>query len=942
MKNTVFTLFIFLNFTISANTYSWQRRIINYERTEYNGGPQNWMITQDKNGWIYCANSDGLLEFDGSRWNLTPIGKGIIRSVKPIENKLYVGSSSEFGYIERDDRGFIKYKSLVEKVENWGGEIWNILTNNSEIFFITDYFIHVQNLKSNKIKLLSFDHKIDCSAIINNTIYLGTTDGIYTISKEDTFTNIKSTANLKGEKIISILPYKGNLLITTANEGLFLLSNNSLNRIDNIATDFIQSNQLFSVSILGSKLALGSVQNGLCICDLENPNYIEVFHLNNGLNNNTILCSYFDSNQNLWLGLDKGLAFIDLNSPLRPMFSTISQIGTGYCSQEYLGQIYFGTNQGIYKYQNNKYSLINKTEGQIWSMNIIDGSLFCSGDNGITVISPTGMYKINVPGAWETKQIRKEKTKLLVSTYFGLFVLDKKENKWIFSHKIEGFHESARGFMEDDEDYNFWVSNNKIQKIVLEKDLSRVSNIKDYDSPRTTKGKNSFFRKIDNNIVFCPYSGIYRYSRISDKFEHYKELESILKGDTYYDYLNVDKMNNIWFVVNKSMKMVTSTAAGYNNRITTIGLKNKLVPSFVNITLTDSNSAIISSDNAFMKIDMANYILKQDSVKIYIRELASTKNDSIINYGINTKTPKLAYDLNSIRIRFTGTDLTQSNEILYSYKLNDIDDSWSIPSINNKKEYTNLPEGKYTFSVKAIINGDYESCNIASIEFIILPPWYRSSIAYFVYISLISGIIYFLYRKTVGRQRKIILQKGEELIAQSERFEAESKIKDREIYILQNEKLESELYHKTQELSGHLLNIVRKNEMLEDVRKTAIEIAKSIDQEEKMPTIKQKVVRLIGKINTNIEHDTDFEVFKQNFDMMHQDFFKLLGEKHPSLSRNDKILCAYLRMNLSSKEISPLLNITVRGVEVNRYRLRKKMNLDRDINLKEYIQNLKE
>ncbi|MDR1501231.1 MAG: LuxR family transcriptional regulator, partial [Prevotella sp.] len=266
---------------------------------------------------------------------------------------------------------------------------------------------------------------------------------------------------------------------------------------------------------------------------------------------------------------------------------------------------------------------------------------------------------------------------------------------------------------------------------------------------------------------------------------------------------------------------------------------------------------------------------------------------------------------------------------------------WSLPSSIASKEYTNLSEGKYVFEVKAFVNGSADSTNTASVSFMIFPPWYRSSLAYIFYFLIIIIFLFVLYKKTISKQKKIIYQKGEELIAQTKRYEEETKLKDQEIYELQNENLKTELRYKTQELSGYMLNVIRKNEILEDVKKNALSISKSIDEEKEVNIIKQKVVRLISQINSNIEHDTDFEVFKSNFDLVHQDFFRLLDERFPGLSRNDKILCAYLYMNLSTKEIAPLLNISTRGVEVNRYRLRKKMNLDRDINLSEYLQNLK-
>ena len=213
--------------------------------------------------------------------------------------------------------------------------------------------------------------------------------------------------------------------------------------------------------------------------------------------------------------------------------------------------------------------------------------------------------------------------------------------------------------------------------------------------------------------------------------------------------------------------------------------------------------------------------------------------------------------------------------------------------------------------------------------------------AWIVYGLFLLLLSYIIYKRTIGKQKKIINEKGELLIAQSKQYEEERMLKDKKIYELQNENLKTKLHYKTQELSGYILNIVRKNEMLEDVRKNVMSISKSLDENKQPNIIKQKVVRLITQINNNIDHDKDFEVFQSNFNLIHKDLFTLLDNKYPHLTRNDKILCAYLKMNLTSKEIAPLLNISIRGVEVSRYRLRKKMNLDKDLNLSDFLHNLK-
>lgn len=947
MKYSSFLTIIFLHifFSISINSSPiWQRRVINYERNQYKAGFQNWMVAQNNDGWIYYANSNGLLEFDGVNWELYPIRNNMIRSIKIIDNKIYAGGSSEFGYFEHNDTGLLTYHSISEKTRDWGGEIWNIIDNDEDIYFLSERHIHIYSKRNKTTITVNVNEKIDCSILYDKTIYIGTWNGIFYLNKKKEIVLLPSSEALKEKKLVSLLPYNGKILVTTARFGLYVIDNKSIDKLQSAADKFITDNQLFSTSVSGSKIALGSVQNGVFIFDLKNINYKEEFNLTNGLKNNTVLSCFFDKDDNLWLGLDKGLSYINLNSPIRPLFATVSPIGTGYCSTIYNNELYMGTNQALYKLnKEGAYQLIKGTEGQIWSINIIDNTLFSSGDNGITVISPSEIYKIPVSGAWETHPLSADKNRLIVGTYSGFSILHKVNGRWEFLHKIAGLFDSNRGFIEDEEAYSFWFvnTNSLIQKITLDTELKNIINRKTYTLKNSTFGANTFFRKIDNNLVVCATNGIFQYSRITDSFDHYTQLESMLEGPQYYDHLSIDRFKNIWFVSDKKLKYIPYNNGKYQGNIYDWGLSNELISSYENIFLPDSTSAIISVDNAFQKINLSRTDYNNHAVNTFVRKVSSSKNDSILSYGNTSKSIVLPYSLNSIRIHFAATDYTQTSEIVYTYRLKGMDEEWSIPSANTSKEYTNLSEGKYTFEVKAFIDGEIDSSNITTLSFVVTPPWYRSTLAYLLYTLTISILMLILYKKTISKQKKIIYQKGEELIAQTKRHQEETKLKDQEIYELQNENLKTELKYKTQELNGYMLNVIRKNEILEEVKRNALSISKSIDEDTQSTTIKQKVTRLISQINSNIEHDNDFEVFQSNFDIIHQDFFKLLDERFPDLSRNDKILCAYLNMNLSTKEIAPLLNISVRGVEVNRYRLRKKMNLDRDINLSEYLQNMK-
>ena len=108
-----------------------------------------------------------------------------------------------------------------------------------------------------------------------------------------------------------------------------------------------------------------------------------------------------------------------------------------------------------------------------------------------------------------------------------------------------------------------------------------------------------------------------------------------------------------------------------------------------------------------------------------------------------------------------------------------------------------------------------------------------------------------------------------------------------------------------------------------------------ISAEEMRKLVREKMM----KLKYNIDKDPKFKVlFEKNFDIVYDEYLTRLGNTFPELTVSDKKLCAYLKMDLSSKEIAPLMNLTYRSVEMTRYRLRKKLNLSREQNLIEFLQ----
>jgi DNA-binding CsgD family transcriptional regulator len=290
--------------------------------------------------------------------------------------------------------------------------------------------------------------------------------------------------------------------------------------------------------------------------------------------------------------------------------------------------------------------------------------------------------------------------------------------------------------------------------------------------------------------------------------------------------------------------------------------------------------------------------------------------------------------MNSLHFGYSTTLFGQQSNIEYSYFLKGFDKGWSNWSSRPEKEYTNLPPGNYVFQVKARNNLGNES-TASTYSFTILPPWYQTFFAYLVYFLMLIGFLYYLNL----RHRNKLLQQKEQYEERQRQLEylhqLELEKNEKQIVKLKNEKLESEISHKNSELANSAMHLVQKREMLSKIHDDLNTLLKKIDNEQVSNQFK-KLLKLLGEDN---KMDDNWEQFAHHFDKVHADFLVLLKNRYPALTANELKLCAYVRMNLSSKEIAQLMNISIRGVEIGRYRLRKKLGLPKEMNLFEFLLN---
>ena len=355
--------------------------ITNFYKKDYQAGTQTWDITQDKNGVLYFANNQGLLEFDGVNWNIYPVSnQTIVRSVKiDTDGKIYVGAQNELGYFEADEHGVLIYHSLVPLLSTnlkSVADIWDIEIVGEAIYFRTGS--NVLLYQNNQITEIYNNGNLTYLTQIEQTLYLhDTKKGVLRYNGTQFKTHIP-LALLEDVAISSIMPHKNDtLLVGTIKKGLFLYANEQLMPWKINDNNLIREGRVYcSATIDEETYAFGTSLNGLFIVNNDGK-VIKYINNKSGLQVNNTLSVFVDKKQNLWTGLNHGIALIEISSPFSNIQPDENTKAAGYSTQVFDNKIYLGTSSGAYytdwkQYYNPTqqfpFQKLPKTDGQVWNL----------------------------------------------------------------------------------------------------------------------------------------------------------------------------------------------------------------------------------------------------------------------------------------------------------------------------------------------------------------------------------------------------------------------------------------------------------------------------------------------------------------------------------------------------------------------------------------------
>ncbi len=956
----IFLLLNFSHYSIGQNTIGLPQ-IINYKNSTFNGGSQTWDIKQDKAGRMYFANNEGLITYDGSYWKKYPQpNKTILRSIAIDDNnRIYAGGQDEIGFYSPDDNGTLRYtslKELVPKAYNKFTDIWDIEIYKESVFFRTPDRIF--EFINKAIKVYPAVSRWEIIKVTGDKLIAQDTEkGLFQFINKG-WQPLSTQNSIPHFLITGIVQLKNDsLLISSLQFGLFVFYNGTLTKKKTNADIFFTRNNIYSFEQINTtEFVAGTTSDGCLIFNISGQ-MVQQIAVPEGLQNNNVLSLFLDKDKNLWTGLNNGISFIAYNSAIKYIKpSKINEV-SGYSFRIYNNHLYVATSDGAYaapisianediSFSKGNFTFIKNSVGQAWRLDEVNHNLLMGHHNGIFNIENGEAKSLTQNnGSWlfvPTSTIYPSK-KVLVGTYSGLTMLDFSDNKFTGFEIINGLNESLR-FLAIDNNNDIWASHpyRGIYKIVLSADAKTCSSQLYTDKDGLPSPLRNYVFRVKNRVVSATEKGIYEYDATVNKFIPSSQLFDVF-GKISIQYLNEDADGNIWFCSGKQIGVV-SFPKGEKKPVVTYfpELTGKILAGFENIYPYSKENVFIASDNGIIHLNYEKYIRSPFNLNILLTQVkAFGKNDTIISGGYFSQNDDNAYKQNeksvlkfpirnnSFHFEFSSPAFSLQNNVEYSYQLEGYETKWSPRSSKTEKDYTNLPEGKYTFKVKASDNLGNESESI-SYRFIVKPAWKNTPVAYLLYAFLFFVLIYFVYKweRRKFKLQQVKFEEEQKRLKYIHQLEVEKN--EKEIIKLQIEKLSNDVIYKNKELADASMHLVERSDALIKVKDELQQLYKKTGGNHDV----KKAIQLVNDIEKN---NTKWEQFATHFDEINNDFLKKIKSKFPRLTNTDLKVCAYLQLKLSSKEIAQLMNISVRGVEISRYRLRKKLQLPTEKTLTDFL-----
>jgi serine phosphatase RsbU (regulator of sigma subunit) len=807
-------LFMFISSSFWGQISS-VNKVNNYTPKEYQAHNQNWQTVQDERGVLFFANGDGILQFDGKTWvtYTTQLKRNALSIAINESGMIFYGGIGEIGYLQPLEKG--NYESVSIDLKSHSEQLsssffWNIHCHENWVIFRSEnHLIKYQEGKEVLIvDLTAFNLRE--SYIVDDEIWVQSLNGIMYRSsiqqlsedgksfKKVPFLNQENTLLI--QEIIK-LKY-GKLLFITSENGFFdLISgelvpseySKSFSKLKNVIVDD-------AILLPNQELVLSTSNSGVYIINSIGE-IKQHYNKNNGLETNTIRSLFYDREGLLWFTSDMGITKVLYQKPFSLLTEAFNEIsGNTNSIIEHNDTLYVATNEGAF-ILSNKNDKLNVSQIKNFTTQAFDIEV---AGNDILVASTGGLFELDrvhnkyklIFGSYTRAIGVISSTYIVVGGRKSLFQFQKINNKWELKDSLSFVDEFLHLENESDPKYPnvFWGGLYSSGVARIEIDTNNFTAKHKIYNPTLNESEGYILPfSIGKKVLFAPKgSGIYRFDSYTETFIEHEEIKSILEREISCWVLKNDIYGNLYIEDTGPIYILKEEKGEYILDDQT--LANLNVGYINDIYCSEKGITWLLGDENIVRYNPLDKKSKQDKFYTIINGIY-LNNDSIWHHGsffdgnkavtyFKDSSITFKYEFNNISFSFVSPQFADEESVMYSYKLEGNDVKFSEWNKDVKAVYTNLKEGEYVFLVKSI-NAEGIESELGRFNFTILPPWYRTFIAYFVFIIIIILVVYFIV-KIYSYRLKESNRKLQEIVAEKTQVIRENM----QILAVQKEELE--------------------------------------------------------------------------------------------------------------------------------------------------------
>lgn len=742
----------------------------NFRQEDYQAHHQNWFITQDRNGFIYAANGNGILEFDGVTWRL--ISSPGLHAVRVVvadhQNIKWIGADRDLGYLEPDSLGFLRFKSLKHKIpasHPLTGNVWQIFPDGDRIVFASENTIY--SWTGNEFQIIHDGPEMQRRFQVNGKMYFAFFEsGMYQLDG-DRLQLIPDGKKLQHMRIYAAVPYGNNAVLFASREaGIFHFDGAAVTKFPNEVDEYLIRNNVYAGILLSdSSYAFATLRAGVIMMD-KNGNRIREITGEDGILNNQVYGIAQDNRNAIWLALQTGISQVEPHSPYT-FFNKRSGIeGTVSTITRHNGKLHIGTYDGLFTQQQlsekspSRFQRVDGIQNGCFSMLSLGNDLLLGSADGVYLLSGGKVVEVKKFAACRALfQSKSDPNRVFVGHRGGLSTLYFKDGTWQHEKDFVEIDEEIRSILANDQG-DLWLGTTLHSILKIEfppsNDSSKApgwNDIKIYhydDRHGLPKEINTVFL-VDGQLLVRTYGKngpLYYFDANDDQFKKYTRfgdkfgLDSMVIYPISYqkngDHILLASVPNKGTSYRFSASRKGESDAYKIRRI----LDDKFRSTTENEAYWDDEDILWLGGEQVTRYDLKTSIVIDPEFKTHIRKV-TIGEDSAIYGGMKSaiEIPEIEFSNKELRFEFAAPGFVGKGTNKYQYQLIGFDNKWSAWNKETRKDYTNLAEGEYEFVVRAQnIYGELYTGD--TFQFVILPPWYRTWWAYAFYILLISGFLY--------------------------------------------------------------------------------------------------------------------------------------------------------------------------------------------------------